>query len=117
MVALHPEIARRALATARALSREGTLRALYVFGSHVEGRAHEWSDIDIAAFMEGVESWDLWRRTDVIVRVQQQVGYDVEPHLFPASSLAAPEPGSFEEYVIQHGVRVGDGVSGVSGPA
>jgi predicted nucleotidyltransferase len=108
MVALHPEIERRALAAAKALRREGGLRAVYVFGSHVEGRAHEWSDIDIAAFMDGVEAWDLWRRTDVIVRVQKQVGYDVEPHLFPASSLAAPEAGSFAEYVIQHGVPVDD---------
>ena len=106
MVALNPEIERRALAAAKALRREGVVHAVYVFGSHVEGRAHKWSDIDIAAFMDGVELWDLWRRTDVIVRVQQQVGYDVEPHLFPASSLAAPEAGSFEEYVIQHGVPV-----------
>ena len=106
MVALHPEIARRARATAKALQREGVLRALYVFGSHVEGRSHEWSDIDIAAFMDGVETWDLWRRTDLIVRVQKEVGYDVEPHLFPASSLAAPEAGSFAAYVLVHGVRV-----------
>lgn len=106
MVALNPEIAGRARATAAALRREGTLRAIYVFGSHVDGRADKWSDVDIAAFMDGVETWDLWRRTDVIVRVQQQVGYDVEPHLLPASSLAAPEAGSFAAYIIQHGIPV-----------
>ena len=108
MVALNPEITRRALAAAAALRREGVLRAVYVFGSHVEGRAHEWSDIDIAAFMDGVEAWDIWRRTDVIVRVQSQVGYDVEPHLFPASSLTAPEAGSFAAYIIENGVPVNE---------
>lgn len=106
MVALNSEIARRALAAATALRREGVLRAVYVFGSHVDGRADEWSDIDIAAFMDGVETWDLWRRTDVIIRVQKDVGFDVEPHLFPTSSLNAPEPGSFAEYVVQHGIPI-----------
>lgn len=106
MVALSSEITRRALAAATALSREGVLRAIYVFGSHVDGRADEWSDIDVAAFMEGVEKWDLWRRTDVITRVQKEVGYDVEPHLFPAAALHALEPGSFAAYVVQHGIPI-----------
>jgi predicted nucleotidyltransferase len=104
MVALNPDLTRRALAAVTALRREGVLRAVYLFGSHVDGRADEWSDIDLAAFMDGVESWDLWRRTEVIVRVQKEVGFDVEPHLLPASSLSAPEAGSFAAYVIQHGI-------------
>jgi predicted nucleotidyltransferase len=106
MVALDPEVARRALSAARAVSREGVLRAVFVFGSHAQGRADEWSDIDVAAFVDGVETWDLWRRTAVITRVQKEVGFDVEPHLFPASSLDAPEPGSFAAYVLSHGIRV-----------
>jgi len=106
MVALNSEITRRAHAAAAALRREGVLRAVYVFGSHVDGRPDEWSDIDIAAFMDGVETWDLWRRTDVITRVQKEVGFDVEPHLFPASYLLAPEPGSFAAHVVQHGIPI-----------
>jgi len=112
MVALNPEITRRALAAAVALRREGVVRAVYVFGSHIDGRADQWSDIDVAAFMDGVETWDLVRRTDVIVRVQKEVGFDVEPHLLPACTLAAPEPGSFAAYVIDHGIAVGNDAPG-----
>ena len=44
--------------------------------------ANEWSDIDVAAFMEGVASWDLWHWTQIIVQVQKEVGYDIELHYF-----------------------------------
>jgi len=30
----------------------------------------------------------------------------VEAHLFPASASESPPPGSFAEYVLQHGVPV-----------
>ena len=106
MAALDAEVRRRALAAARALAREGAVLAAYVFGSHVEGRADRWSDIDVAAFMEGVESWDLWRRAHVIVEVQKEVGFDVEAHLFPVSCLQHPEAGSFAANVLRHGVRI-----------
>jgi predicted nucleotidyltransferase len=106
MVALTDRIRRRAEVTAAALGRFGAVRATYVFGSQAEDTAGEWSDIDLAAFMEGVESWNLWERARIIAEVQKEAGYDIEPHLFPARSLANPQPGSFAEYVIEHGVRV-----------
>lgn len=107
MVALNAEVKRRALVTATSLHRRGAVRATFVFGSHAEGRADDWSDIDVAVFMDDVESWDLWYRTRLMTEIQKEVGFDIEVHLFPASSLAAPVPGSFAEYVIHHGVRVG----------
>lgn len=107
MVALNAEVRRRALETATSLHRRGIVRATFVFGSHSEGRADEWSDIDVAVFMDDVESWDLWRRTRMMTEIQKEVGFDIELHLFPASSLAGAAPGSFAEYVIQHGVMIG----------
>jgi predicted nucleotidyltransferase len=107
MVALNDRVRRRALAAAAALERRGVVRATYVFGSQAEGRADEWSDIDLAAFMEGVESWDLWQRARIIAQVQKEVGFDIEAHLFPARSLENPQRGSFAEYVIEHGILVG----------
>ena len=107
MVALDAEVKRRALEATAALARRGTVRAAYVFGSHVEGQADEWSDIDIAAFMDDVESWDLWRRTRIITDVQKEVGYDIEAHLFPASCLKSAEPDSFAAYVMEHGIPIG----------
>jgi predicted nucleotidyltransferase len=106
MASLDAKIKRRALAAAKALAHEGAVRAVYIFGSHAEGRADRWSDIDVAAFMEGVESWDFWRRARVIVRVQKKAGFDIEAHLFPASSLQNAEAGSFAADVLCHGIRI-----------
>jgi predicted nucleotidyltransferase len=106
MVTLNPELMRRAREAARALQREGVVRATYLFGSHVEGRAHEWSDIDVAAFIEGAETWDIWRRAKVVARVQKEVGYDIEPHVFAASLFTNPRAGSFAEYILEHGIPV-----------
>jgi hypothetical protein len=75
-----------------------------VFGSHVEGNPGPWSDIDIAAFVEGVEKWDIRQRARAMVLVQKGAGMDVETHLFPASAAMDPPAGSFAAYVVQHGV-------------
>jgi len=110
MVALNPDVIRRAKAAVDALSRVGRIRAAYVFGSHVNGRADEWSDIDVAAFMDGIDSLDLWQRAGVIAGVQKEIGFDVEPHLFSTASFDAPSKGSFAAYIISHGIRL-DGIS------
>ena len=106
MAVLDAEIEHRVAAAAKSLARFGTVKAVYVFGSYVAGRADEWSDIDVAAFMEGIETWDIWHRTHVIVQVQKEAGYDIELHLFPASALQNAEPGSFAADILKHGVRV-----------
>lgn len=106
MVTLNPELMRRARETTQAIQREAVVRATYLFGSHVEGRAHEWSDIDIAAFVEGSQDWNIWRRAEVAARVQMEVGFDVEPHFFDARNLDQPVRGSFAKYIIEHGIRV-----------
>jgi len=106
MAALDDEITNKALAATRILSRLGKVRAAYVFGSWAEGRAHERSDIDLAAFMEGVETWDIQRRAEAMALVMKEAGYDVEAHLFPVSALEHPERGGFAEYILQNGVCV-----------
>ncbi|MEN6424914.1 MAG: nucleotidyltransferase domain-containing protein [Phycisphaerales bacterium] len=106
MGALNPEIASRALAAAKTLARLGVVRAAYVFGSHVEGTPDVWSDIDVAAFMEGVESWDIRQRATAMALVMEETGSDVEAHLFPASALDNPPRGGFAEYIVQHGTRI-----------
>ena len=103
---------RRALAATKVLERLGPVRAAYVFGSHLEGRAYRWSDIDVAAFVDGVESWDLRRRARAVVQVQREAGLDIEAHLFPSSVFDKPEPGTFAAYVKQEGVCIlGDGMT------
>lgn len=96
----------RALAAVEVLSRLGVVRAAYLFGSHVEGTPDEWSDIDVAVFMEGIERWDIHQHVAAMALVMEKVGSDVEAHLFPASSLDNPPRGGFAQYILHHGIRI-----------
>jgi len=98
----------RALAAVETLARLGVVRAAYVFGSHVKGTADVWSDIDVAVFMEGIEHWDIRKRAAAMALVMEEVGSNVEAHLFPASALGNPAPASFAEYILRHGTRILD---------
>lgn len=106
MDSLDDKIVAKVLAAAKILDRLARVRAIYVFGSHVEGRADQWSDIDVAAFMEGIDDWDFQTRTQAMARVMIEAGADVEAHLFPASSLDHPPRGGFAEYILKHGVSI-----------
>ena len=106
MAALNAEVRQRALLAVQTLGREAPVQAAYLFGSHAEGRADQWSDIDLAAFIDGFESWDLDRQTRVILQVQKELGFDIEPHLFSAAALAHVRPGSFASDIVARGVRL-----------
>jgi len=96
----------RAMEAVRVIGQWGRVRAAYVFGSHVEGTADQWSDIDIAAFVEGAEEWDFERLSRACGAAQRQAGLDIEMHIFPASSYENPPRASFAQYVLQHGARL-----------
>ncbi len=51
----------------------------------------------MAAFVEGVEHWDIQKRAEAMALVMEEAGSDVEAHLFPASALDNPPPGGFAE--------------------
>jgi predicted nucleotidyltransferase len=106
MVAVSSEVSARARMAAETMGRSAPLRAAYLFGSHADGRADEWSDIDVAVFLDGVESWDVARETQLILQTQKAVGYDVEPHVFSSLQLKSAEPGSFAAEVIRRGHRI-----------
>jgi predicted nucleotidyltransferase len=97
VASLDDKIKQRALDAIRVLNQLARVRAAYVFGSHVEGNADKWSDIDIAAFMEGIESWDIRRRARAMGVVQKEAGLDIEAHLFPESVLDHPPQAGFVE--------------------
>jgi predicted nucleotidyltransferase len=88
------------------LGQYASVSAAYLFGSHVDGTAGPDSDIDLAAFIEGEEQWDVRQSTRVIVLVQREVGDDIELHFFPATALKNPEPASFAAYVQEHGIEI-----------
>jgi len=96
----------RALAAVKVLSYLGVVRAAYLFGSHVEGTPDQWSDIDVAVFVEGVEHWDIHQRAEAMALVMEKVGSEVEAHLFPVSDLDNPPRGGFAKYILGHGIRI-----------
>ena len=96
----------RAQEAVNAVSRQAHVRAAYLFGSHVTGTADQFSDIDIAAFIEEFESWDIQRRTRVATETQKQVGDDVELHFFSTRMSDHAPPASFAAFVQNHGIRI-----------
>lgn len=110
MAAIPQGIIDRAIKGTDVLAEMLPVRAAFLFGSQAEGRADGSSDIDLAAFVEGVEDWDIQKRARAMGRVQREAGLDVEAHLFPASALDTAEKGTFARYVQDHGVQiVGEG--------
>jgi len=106
MAPLDADVKQRALAARQTLARFGTVRAVYVFGSRVSGSADQWSDIDVAAFMDGIDNWDLQRRARAMTQVQQEAGLNVEAHIFPDTARRHPQRGSFAEHILKHGVHI-----------
>jgi predicted nucleotidyltransferase len=106
MRTIDPAIESRALAAVKVLSDLGVVHGAYLFGSHVEGTPDQWSDIDVAVFMEGVEHWDIHQHAEAMALVMEKVGDEVEAHLFPALALDNPPRGSFAEYILRHGTRI-----------
>ncbi|NPV71701.1 MAG: nucleotidyltransferase domain-containing protein [Firmicutes bacterium] len=95
--------ARRAI---EVLSRSSKVAAAYLFGSHVDGTVHPWSDIDLAVFVENLDTLDLCDRARVAARVQKEAGDEVDIHLLPAEDLMQGDPAGFSAWVLTHGVKI-----------
>jgi predicted nucleotidyltransferase len=106
MAQLNPLIDQRTHAALRAVSRLAPVARAYLFGSHVEGKADRWSDIDLAVFIEDWGKWDLHDRARASAQVQKEVGDDVEVHFLPAQTLQQGDPAGFAAWIIAHGIEV-----------
>lgn len=106
MVVISPVMMERARAALRVLARRTRIRAAYMFGSQINGTADRWSDIDVAAFVDDADRWDLKSRVDVCIEARMEAGDDVELHLFAADALSSPPRASFAQYVIRNGVPI-----------
>jgi predicted nucleotidyltransferase len=106
MAQLDIAIEERARAAVVSLSRFAKVTAAYLFGSQVDGTPDQWSDIDVAVFVEGVEAWSLPDRARIAAQVQKEAGDDIELHFFPAEALQHHHKASFAAWVLNHGVRL-----------
>ncbi len=104
MAVVDAVIADRAAEAVRVIGQWGPVRAAYLFGSQVQGNADQWSDIDIAVFVEGAEEWDFERLSRACGAAQRRAGLEIEMHVFPASWYEHPPRASFAQYILSHGV-------------
>ena len=88
------------------LSSRIPLLEAYVFRSHVEGRAREDSDIDIAAFSPAIDGMDREKKVRLMTEAERQLDPRVELHPFGAKSLAEARRTNFPEYIRENGKRV-----------
>ena len=115
MAVVYAVIADKAAQAVRVIGRWGRVRAAYLFGSQVEGTADQWSDIDIAVFVDGAEEWDFERFSRACGAAQRRAGLDIEMHIFPASWYENPPRASFAQYILRHGARLDiEGINAVS---
>jgi len=114
MALIDAVIADRAAEAVRVIGQWGRVRAAYLFGSQVQGTADQWSDIDIAVFVEGAEEWDFERLSRACGAAQRRAGLDIEMHVFPASWHEKPPRASFAQYILQHGTPVDPQRSGAA---
>ena len=72
-----------------------------LFGSHVDGTPHEWSDIDIAVLVQGVTGEDWYDARIKLHRIcwDKDDFSGIEPHLLDETH----DPSGFVRHVIKTG--------------
>ena len=78
------------------------LRAV-LFGSYAEGRANEWSDIDIALVSESFDG-DRFDDRSKIRRITLSVSSDLSPLPFRPEDFISENP--FVREILEKGVRI-----------
>jgi len=106
MAAQLAEVMARAEGALSVVGRHLDVSAAFLFGSQVEGGADEHSDIDIAVFAPGVETWTFVEHVNVATRIQAELSNDIELHFFPDDQLEHCHPASFAAYVQKHGAPI-----------
>lgn len=97
------EIERIAQSTVAALRTRIPVEKAYLFGSYAEGRPHEDSDIDIAAFSPAADTMTYSERVALTIEVERQIDAPIELHLFGTKSLGDARATNFFGYLQSHG--------------
>ncbi len=80
------------------------VEAVILYGSHVHGPPHEWSDIDIAVISPDFEGLPINERQSVISRLTwRERDGRIEPIGYPSSEYHNPGRHSFLREIIRTG--------------
>jgi len=72
--------------------------AIVIFGSYVNGKPNEWSDIDIAVIVKDFQG-DWLEAASKLWSLTRKVSIDIEPHLLDENE----DPSGFVEHVLKTG--------------
>jgi len=100
------EVNRIARRTTKLLGNYVSLKAGYLFGSYVNGKPHKYSDIDLAFFSPSVNRMGIEEKISLISKVGEQVGSDVEIHLYSDWCLKNARPTNFYGYILKTGRKI-----------
>jgi predicted nucleotidyltransferase len=84
--------------------RQWRVEAAYLFGSQVEGRAGEWSDIDVAVVLRDRPA-DLSQERINLLRAAAAIDPRIEPRLFVAEDFTINDP--LAEEIRRSGIPLG----------
>ncbi|MDP2630480.1 MAG: nucleotidyltransferase domain-containing protein [Candidatus Uhrbacteria bacterium] len=78
--------------------------ALYLFGSYAKGRAHAWSDIDVAVVSDALKN-DRDNTSFLLWKMRRAVDTRIEPHGFTVKEFAnEADPLAYE--IKKTGIRI-----------
>lgn len=100
------EVNKIANRTAKLLGKFVTLKAGYLFGSYANGKPHKFSDIDLAFFSYSVNRMSIEEKISLISKVSEQIGSNVEVHLYSDRCLKNARRTNFYGYILRTGKRI-----------
>ena len=79
------------------------IEALVLYGSYINGRPNDWSDIDIAVISPDFEDVSLPKRQEIIATTTLHRDARLSPIGYPSSEYHNPRPQSFLREIIRTG--------------
>ena len=95
---------RIAHAFAKQVKQQYPIKAVYVYGSHVKGTTHEYSDIDIAVIVDPMPSPEFMRIFGGLYAIAARYEGNIEPNLLEDDGQYCKY--SFLTEVMETGLRV-----------
>ena len=103
MVASQAELATKIDDFVRRLRSTIRVEVVILYGSYANGRAGEWSDIDLAVISPDFEGLSTWDRQERIARASVGRAYRLSPIGYPSSEYHNPDRHSFLREIIRTG--------------
>jgi len=86
-----------------ALNQQIEVRLAVLFGSHAEGHADEWSDVDLAVVSGDFEKMSFQKQMELLTKIWHVNGTWVQIHPFTLKDLQEARPTNFLGHILKTG--------------